>query len=74
MQLPEIRRTVFLYICAFLKELLSHTQDNGLDAKTLGNVFLFCLKIFNILREDSIKNNFSQKCLKLHNFSLICFR
>ncbi|XP_051155862.1 inositol polyphosphate 5-phosphatase OCRL [Leptopilina boulardi] len=39
MQLPEIRRTVFLYICAFLKELLSHTQDNGLDAKTLATLF-----------------------------------
>lgn len=36
MQLPEIRRTVFLYICAFLQELSNHTQDNGLDAKTLG--------------------------------------
>lgn len=36
MQLPEIRRTVFLYICSFLQELLNHTQDNGLDAKTLG--------------------------------------
>ncbi|KAJ8669739.1 hypothetical protein QAD02_000998 [Eretmocerus hayati] len=39
MQLPEIRRTVFLYICAFLQELLSHTQDNGLDAKTLASLF-----------------------------------
>lgn len=39
MQLPEIRRTVFLYICAFLKELLNHTQDNGLDAKTLATLF-----------------------------------
>lgn len=40
MQLPEIRRTVFVYICYFLQELLNHTQDNELDAKTLGK-FLF---------------------------------
>lgn len=48
MQLPEIRRTVFLYICAFLKELLSHTQDNGLDAKTLGNILNFNINKFQI--------------------------
>ncbi|XP_054002193.1 inositol polyphosphate 5-phosphatase OCRL isoform X2 [Hylaeus anthracinus] len=39
MQLPEIRKTVFLYICYFLKELLNHTQDNELDAKTLATLF-----------------------------------
>ncbi|XP_076642759.1 oculocerebrorenal syndrome of Lowe [Halictus rubicundus] len=39
MQLPEIRRKVFLYICYFLKELLNHTQDNKLDAKTLATLF-----------------------------------
>ncbi|XP_043285885.1 inositol polyphosphate 5-phosphatase OCRL isoform X2 [Venturia canescens] len=39
MQLPEIRRNVFLYICAFLQELLNHSQDNGLDAKTLATLF-----------------------------------
>ncbi|KAG8036817.1 hypothetical protein G9C98_004139 [Cotesia typhae] len=39
MQLPEIRRTVFLYISAFLQELLNHSQDNGLDAKTLATLF-----------------------------------
>ena len=33
MQLPEIRRTVFLYICYFLQELLNHIQDNELDVK-----------------------------------------
>lgn len=38
MQLPETRRTVFLYISSFLQELLNHTQDNELDAKTLGNI------------------------------------
>lgn len=40
MQLPEIRRTVFVYICYFLQELLNHTQDNELDAKTLGKALL----------------------------------
>ncbi|XP_015590304.1 inositol polyphosphate 5-phosphatase OCRL-1 isoform X2 [Cephus cinctus] len=39
MQLPEIRRTVFLYICSFLQELLNHTEENGLDAKTLATLF-----------------------------------
>lgn len=39
MQLPEIRRTVFLYISAFLQELLNHSQENGLDAKTLATLF-----------------------------------
>ncbi|KAF7990591.1 hypothetical protein HCN44_000396 [Aphidius gifuensis] len=39
MQLPEIRRTVFLYISSFLQELLNHSQDNGLDAKTLATLF-----------------------------------
>ncbi|XP_076233114.1 oculocerebrorenal syndrome of Lowe [Calliopsis andreniformis] len=39
MQLPEIRRTVFLYICYFLQELLNHTQENKLDAKTLATLF-----------------------------------
>ncbi|XP_011706522.1 PREDICTED: type II inositol 1,4,5-trisphosphate 5-phosphatase-like [Wasmannia auropunctata] len=39
MQLPEIRRTIFLYISSFLQELLSHTQDNELDAKTLATLF-----------------------------------
>ncbi|XP_015123931.1 inositol polyphosphate 5-phosphatase OCRL-1 [Diachasma alloeum] len=39
MQLPEIRRTVFLYICSFLQELLNHSQENNLDAKTLATLF-----------------------------------
>ncbi|XP_076663441.1 oculocerebrorenal syndrome of Lowe [Andrena cerasifolii] len=39
MQLPEIRRTVFLYICYFLQELLNHIQDNELDVKTLATLF-----------------------------------
>ncbi|KAG7208116.1 hypothetical protein KM043_009688 [Ampulex compressa] len=39
MQLPEIRKTVFLYIISFLQELLSHTRDNELDAKALATLF-----------------------------------
>lgn len=39
MQLPELRRTVFLYMCHFLQELLNYTQDNELDAKTLATLF-----------------------------------
>lgn len=46
MQLPEIRRTVFLYICYFLKELLNHTQDNELDAKTLGKTFFIIIILY----------------------------
>lgn len=48
MQLPETRRTVFLYISSFLQELLSHTQDNELDAKTLGKIVLFSIRIMLI--------------------------
>ncbi|KAL7289736.1 hypothetical protein TKK_0016344 [Trichogramma kaykai] len=55
MQLPEIRRTVFLYICAFLQELLNHTQDNGLDAKTLASLFgSFFLRDLPRARDDRI--------------------
>jgi phosphatidylinositol-bisphosphatase len=36
MQLPEHRKNVFLYLCAFLQEVLNHASKNGLDAKTLG--------------------------------------
>lgn len=51
MQLPEIRRTVFIYICYFLQELLNHTQDNELDAKTLGKfLFIYYIKkVINLL-------------------------
>lgn len=38
-QLPEYRKNVFLYLCFFLQELLSHANENGLDAKTLATVF-----------------------------------
>lgn len=49
MQLPEIRRTVFLYISSFLQELLSHTQDNELDAKTLGKIILIHITSISVL-------------------------
>lgn len=52
MQLPEIRRNVFLYICAFLQELLNHSQDNGLDAKTLGEDCSFLVEMFNPKLDD----------------------
>lgn len=38
-ELPEYRKNVFLYLCFFLQELLSHANENGLDAKTLATVF-----------------------------------
>ncbi|XP_075217089.1 oculocerebrorenal syndrome of Lowe [Lycorma delicatula] len=39
MQLPDHSKNVFLYLCSFLQELLSHTNDNGLDAKTIATLF-----------------------------------
>lgn len=39
MQLPDHSKNVFLYLCSFLQELLSHSSDNGLDAKTLATLF-----------------------------------
>lgn len=38
MELPEVRKTVFLYICSFLNELLKHQKDNKLDVTTLGTI------------------------------------
>jgi hypothetical protein len=38
MQLPEHRKNVFLYLCAFLQEVLCHMNDNGLDTKTIGEL------------------------------------
>jgi len=49
MQLPETRRTVFLYISSFLQELLSHTQDNELDAKTLGKIILTYISVLFLI-------------------------
>ncbi|XP_049792520.1 inositol polyphosphate 5-phosphatase OCRL isoform X1 [Schistocerca nitens] len=39
MQLPEQRKNVFLYLCTFLQEVLSHMNENGLDAKTVATLF-----------------------------------
>lgn len=39
MELPEFRKNVFLYLCEFLQEALQHSQENGLDAKTLSTLF-----------------------------------
>lgn len=39
MQLPEHRKNVFLYLCAFLQEVLCHMSDNGLDTKTIATLF-----------------------------------
>lgn len=33
---PEVHRHTFLYLVCFLKELLTHANDNRLDAKLLG--------------------------------------
>ncbi|XP_052827352.1 inositol polyphosphate 5-phosphatase OCRL isoform X2 [Octopus bimaculoides] len=37
--IPEHNRTVFKYICAFLRELLEHSEANNLDHKTLASIF-----------------------------------
>ncbi|PSN44843.1 Inositol polyphosphate 5-phosphatase OCRL-1 [Blattella germanica] len=39
MQLPEHRKNVFLYLCAFLQEVLCHVSENGLDTKTVATLF-----------------------------------
>lgn len=36
MRLPELRKNVFLYMCAFLQELLQYAKENESDSKTLG--------------------------------------
>ena len=35
-QIPKSHRNVFKYLCAFIRELLLHNDENKLDAKTLG--------------------------------------
>ncbi|XP_076077644.1 inositol polyphosphate 5-phosphatase OCRL-like isoform X1 [Mytilus galloprovincialis] len=39
LQIPEYHRNVFRYLCSFLKELLSKSQNNGLDIKFLASLF-----------------------------------
>ncbi|XP_060063309.1 inositol polyphosphate 5-phosphatase OCRL-like [Ylistrum balloti] len=38
-QIPECHRNVFRYLCAFLRELLSHSSHNSLDVKLLATTF-----------------------------------
>ncbi|KAH9491544.1 hypothetical protein Btru_030906 [Bulinus truncatus] len=37
--LPGCHKNTFLYICAFLRELLKHSDENGLDIKFLSSMF-----------------------------------
>lgn len=74
MQLPETRRTVFLYISSFLQELLSHTQDNELDAKTLGKVILIhitfiCILLITLRGQNNNIGHSSLFCKLLAQFS-----
>jgi phosphatidylinositol-bisphosphatase len=38
-QLPTHHRHVFHYIAAFLREVIRHSKDNGVDAKVLATLF-----------------------------------
>ncbi|XP_050314272.1 inositol polyphosphate 5-phosphatase OCRL [Anthonomus grandis grandis] len=51
MKLNDIHRTVFLYICLFLQELVKYSNDNGYDAKNLASLF------GDILLRDPIRNS-----------------
>uniref|UniRef100_A0A8D8YIL8 Type II inositol 1,4,5-trisphosphate 5-phosphatase n=1 Tax=Cacopsylla melanoneura TaxID=428564 RepID=A0A8D8YIL8_9HEMI len=37
--LPLHCKNVYLYLCSFLQELLSHSDENGLDGKTIATLF-----------------------------------
>ncbi|XP_064617717.1 inositol polyphosphate 5-phosphatase OCRL-like isoform X2 [Liolophura sinensis] len=37
--IPEHHKNVFKYLCAFLRELLRHSKENGLDEKFLASLF-----------------------------------
>ncbi|XP_014262113.1 inositol polyphosphate 5-phosphatase OCRL-1 isoform X2 [Cimex lectularius] len=62
-QLPVISQKVFIYICLFLRELIYHSDDNGLDIKTIstlfGGIFLRDLGLKN--RDQMSKSWFSQQ-------------
>lgn len=66
MQLPETRRTVFLYISSFLQELLNHTQDNELDAKTLGSHIFYLYLSITLLLYSHFHNVWLLYYLQLH--------
>ncbi|XP_005098372.1 inositol polyphosphate 5-phosphatase OCRL isoform X2 [Aplysia californica] len=38
-RLPDCHKNVFLYVCAFLRELLQNGEQNGLDIKFLSTIF-----------------------------------
>ena len=38
-QLPTHHRNVFHYIAAFLREVIRHSKENGVDAKILATLF-----------------------------------
>lgn len=61
-KLPDINRSVFLYICMFLQELLKHSNDNGYDAKTLSSLF------GEILLRDPVRNSKPQASRGKANF------
>ncbi|XP_019773180.1 inositol polyphosphate 5-phosphatase OCRL isoform X1 [Dendroctonus ponderosae] len=58
----DIHRTVFLYVCMFLQELLRYSNDNGYDAKTLASLF------GDILLRDQIRNSKPQASRGKANF------
>ena len=44
-KLPTGHKNVFTYLIEFLKELLAHSKENGLDSKVLGMLFL-CVRCY----------------------------
>uniref|UniRef100_A0A0A9XCU3 phosphoinositide 5-phosphatase n=3 Tax=Lygus hesperus TaxID=30085 RepID=A0A0A9XCU3_LYGHE len=38
-ELPFHKKNVFIYLCLFLRELVSHSEDNKLDVNTLATLF-----------------------------------
>ncbi|KAL1498282.1 hypothetical protein ABEB36_009103 [Hypothenemus hampei] len=62
MKLNDIHRTVFIYICMFLQELLKYSKDNSYDAKTLASLF------GDILLRDQIRNSKPQASRGKANF------
>ena len=53
--MPQSHRNVFTYISAFLRELLLHSNDNKLDAKTLGKLTFSMFLLSLTLTVDMIK-------------------
>lgn len=39
LQLSDLNRNVFIYVCMFLQELLKNTEQNGLDSNTVATLF-----------------------------------